>query len=395
MSEIAIKVENLSKKYRIGSNIHGTLRGTLSNLISKKETEEFWALKDINFEIKKGEAVGIIGRNGAGKSTLLKILSKITRPTTGRVEINGRLSSLLEVGTGFHPELTGRENIFLNGSLLGMTVSEIKSKFDEIVDFSGVEKFIDTPVKHYSSGMYVRLAFSVSAHLNTEVLLVDEVLAVGDIQFQEKCLTKMDEISNFGKTVLFVSHNIQAIRKLTDKCILIDNGKKIKTLNSSDLTNNYISSMNEVKKATNVENKSFKIEGLKINDNELRVINFHENISVSFDIITKIEIDEKSLMIAFENVLGERIFTASSHKSNTLISLSKNDVSSVSFKVPERIYFNPGLYNIVIGIIEPPYFLVNKVNISSAFRVSEFYEENVKFEGYLGQITIEPEWKIK
>tara|TARA_R110000737_G_scaffold326830_1_gene340747 strand:- start:70 stop:1206 length:1137 start_codon:yes stop_codon:yes gene_type:complete len=242
MSDVAIKVENLSKKYRIGNNAHSTLRDTLSNLISKKKSEEFWALKDLNFEIKKGEAIGIIGRNGAGKSTLLKILSKITRPTTGRIEINGRVSSLLEVGTGFHPELTGRENVYLNGSLLGMSRSEIKSKFDEILDFSGVEKFIDTPVKHYSSGMYVRLAFSVAAHLNTEVLLVDEVLAVGDADFQKKCLFKMDEIAGIGKTVLFVSHNIDAIKKLTKKSLLINDGSLEAFSGNENVINRYYGS---------------------------------------------------------------------------------------------------------------------------------------------------------
>jgi lipopolysaccharide transport system ATP-binding protein len=224
MSDVAIKVENLSKQYRIGTNAHSTLRDTLSNLISKKKSEEFWALRDINFEIKKGEAIGIIGRNGAGKSTLLKILSKITRPTTGRIEINGRLSALLEVGTGFHPELTGRENIYLNGSLLGMSNSEIKSKFDEIIDFSGVEKFIDTPVKHYSSGMYVRLAFSIAANLKTEVLIIDEVLAVGDAIFQKKCVSKMNDVVGEGKTILLVSHDSSLIKSLTERSILLESG---------------------------------------------------------------------------------------------------------------------------------------------------------------------------
>lgn len=395
MSDVAIKVENLSKKYQIGRNMHNTLRSTLSNLLSKKDTEDFWALRDINFEIKKGEAVGIIGRNGAGKSTLLKILSKITKPTTGRIEIDGRLSSLLEVGTGFHPELTGRENIFLNGSLLGMSSSEIKNKFDEIVDFSGVEKFIDTPVKHYSSGMYVRLAFAVSAHLNTEILLVDEVLAVGDSEFQKKCLSKMDEISKIGKTVLFVSHNIQAIRKLTNECIILDHGKNIKTLKSSDLSINYISNIQTVKRSKEIENKTFKIKNLIIKNSELDIINFHERISLSFILIPKVDLEEKSLMIAFENVLGERIFTSLTHKSDIFISLKKDGEISVDFTIPSGINLNPSLYNIVIGVIDPPYFLVDKVNVNSAFRVSEFYKGEKKFEGFLGQITIDPEWEIK
>lgn len=231
MSRTAIKVEGLGKKFDIGHQVQGDLRASLMSkiqrLLGKTATskEEFWALKDVSFEIKQGEAVGIIGRNGAGKSTLLKILSRITEPTTGRFEINGRVSSLLEVGTGFHPELTGRENIYLNGTILGMKRQEIKTKFDEIVDFSGVEKFIDTPVKHYSSGMKVRLAFSVAAHLEPEILIIDEVLAVGDAEFQKKCLGKMDDVSkNDGRTILFVSHDMPAVTNLCTQAILLNNG---------------------------------------------------------------------------------------------------------------------------------------------------------------------------
>ena len=229
MKETIIKVSNLSKKYSLGKAVKGDLRSTISNLFSRKEKRvpdnNFWALKDISFEVKRGEVLGIIGGNGAGKSTLLKILSRITVPTTGSVEITGRVASLLEVGTGFHPELTGRENIFLNGSLLGMKKKEIISKFDEIIEFSGVEKFIDTPVKHYSSGMYVRLAFAVAAHLEPEILIVDEVLAVGDLAFQKKCLGKMGEVASGGKTVIFVSHNLDAIARLCNSVIVLKNGE--------------------------------------------------------------------------------------------------------------------------------------------------------------------------
>jgi lipopolysaccharide transport system ATP-binding protein len=229
----AIRVDNLGKKFIIGHQVEGDLRGSFSRRLSQLmgrasvgTREEFWALKDVSFEIEKGAAVGIIGRNGAGKSTLLKILSRITDPTTGRFEINGRVSSLLEVGTGFHPELTGRENIYLNGTILGMRRAEIRKKFDAIVDFSGVEKFLDTPVKHYSSGMKVRLAFSVAAHLEPEILIIDEVLAVGDAEFQKKCLGKMDEVSKGeGRTVLFVSHNMGAVRSLCRCGVLLDAGK--------------------------------------------------------------------------------------------------------------------------------------------------------------------------
>lgn len=231
MSDIAIKVDGLGKKFFIGNSKVGDLRGDIVQRIKRLlgsprvDQEAFWALKDILFEIKKGEAVGIIGKNGAGKSTLLKILSRITDPTTGRFEIDGSVSSLLEVGTGFHQELTGRENVYLNGTILGMKRAEIKRRFDEIIDFSGVEKFIDTPVKHYSSGMKVRLAFSVAAHLEPEILIVDEVLAVGDAEFQKKCMGKMDAVSkNEGRTILFVSHNMGALKSLCSKGILIKNG---------------------------------------------------------------------------------------------------------------------------------------------------------------------------
>jgi lipopolysaccharide transport system ATP-binding protein len=234
-----IRVENLGKQYQIGAKVelYSTLRESIVNSLQKpfdffknknKEVKDtFWALKDLNFEIMPGEVVGIIGRNGAGKSTLLKILSRITEPTIGKAELFGRVGSLLEVGTGFHPELTGRENIFLNGAILGMKREEIAKKFDEIVDFAEVEKFIDTPVKRYSSGMYMRLAFAIAANLEPEILVIDEVLAVGDADFQKKCLGKMDDISKGGRTVLFVSHNMGTILQLCRSCILLDKGKVV------------------------------------------------------------------------------------------------------------------------------------------------------------------------
>lgn len=239
MSEPIIRVENLSKSYVLKHQqqekyiaLRDVISNKAKNIFTKSSqrpipsSELFWALKDINFEVKQGDRIGIIGRNGAGKSTLLKILSRITEPTTGTITIDGRVASLLEVGTGFHPELTGRENIFLNGAILGMSKAEIKNKFDEIVAFAEVEKFLDTPVKRYSSGMYVRLAFAVAAHLEPEILIVDEVLAVGDAQFQKKCLGKMEDVSkNDGRTLLFVSHNMAAIQNLCDKVIFLEKGK--------------------------------------------------------------------------------------------------------------------------------------------------------------------------
>ena len=240
MSSAIITVENLGKCYRIQhqsrerytalrdvltNKVKGLFRPQTSDLRPQTSEEDFWALKDLSFEIKQGEVVGIIGRNGAGKSTLLKILSRITEPTSGRVTLRGRVASLLEVGTGFHPELTGRENIFLNGAILGMTRAEIRRKFDEIVAFAEVDKFLDTPVKRYSSGMYVRLAFAVAAHLEPEILVVDEVLAVGDAQFQKKCLGKMHDVARGGRTILFVSHNMQAVRQLCQGVVWLEKGR--------------------------------------------------------------------------------------------------------------------------------------------------------------------------
>lgn len=243
---LSLKAENISKQYRLGQVGTGTLShdlnrfwykvrgkedpylkiGEANDRTTKGLSDYVWSLRDINFEIEQGDAVGIIGRNGAGKSTLLKVLSKVTKPTTGHISTNGRIASLLEVGTGFHPEMTGRENVFLNGAILGMTRKEIKRKFDEIVDFSGVERYIDTPVKRYSSGMYVRLAFAVAAHLESEILIVDEVLAVGDAEFQKKCLGKMNDVTRGeGRTILFVSHNMTAVKELCTKGILLTHGQ--------------------------------------------------------------------------------------------------------------------------------------------------------------------------
>ena len=313
MSKTAIKVEGLSKKYLIGHEkreSYTSLRDVISNNfkeivdnvkkifatdgsshISGNDIEEFWALKDLNFEIKQGEVVGIIGRNGAGKSTLLKVLSRITEPSKGRLEINGRMASLLEVGTGFHPELSGRENIYLNGAILGMNRQEIKRKFDEIVDFSGVEKFLDTPVKRYSSGMYVRLAFSVAAHLDSEILIVDEVLAVGDAEFQKKCLGKMGDASRGeGRTVLFVSHDLDAIRTLCSTSILLEEGR----VKSFDKTESII-------------NTYRAISGTKfvIDDSSLkrRLNRCHASGSVSGNvIIKKILVTEESSELNGDNI---------------------------------------------------------------------------------------------
>jgi len=254
MSEIAIQVKGLGKQYRLGGKVDGyrTLRDTLADTATwplrllkgelRHRAEKIWALRDISFEVQRGHVLGIIGRNGAGKSTLLKILSRVTEPTAGYAEIRGRVGSLLEVGTGFHPELTGRENIYLNGAVLGMKRREIAAKFDEIVEFSGVSKFIDTAVKHYSSGMYLRLAFSVAAHLEPEILIVDEVLAVGDAEFQRKCLGKMSDVAEAGRTVLFVSHNMSAILRLTEQSIVLEKGELVFRASTREAVDYYMAS---------------------------------------------------------------------------------------------------------------------------------------------------------
>ena len=260
MTQLAIRVEGVSKRFRIGTQQapYETLRDSLMKAMAtpfrraaavwrgqatNAAEDEIWALQDVSFEVKRGEVVGIIGRNGAGKSTLLKILSRITEPTTGRIHLKGRIGSLLEVGTGFHPELTGRENIYLNGAILGMRRNEINRKFDEIVAFAELEKFLDTPVKHYSSGMYMRLAFAVAAHLETEILLVDEVLAVGDAAFQKKCLGKMDDVAKQGRTVLFVSHNMGAIMQLCPTAIILDQGRLRSRGAAREATKEYLASI--------------------------------------------------------------------------------------------------------------------------------------------------------
>jgi lipopolysaccharide transport system ATP-binding protein len=305
MNNVAISVEGLGKRYRIGElQRYKALRDTLTNAlyapfrgISKlinpkseikntKSNNFIWALKDVSFEIKQGEVVGIIGRNGAGKSTLLKILSRITEPTEGYAKVRGRVGSLLEVGTGFHPELTGRENIYLNGSILGMRKAEIERKFDEIVSFAEVEKFIDTPVKHYSSGMYVRLAFAVAAHLEPEILLVDEVLAVGDAAFQKKCLGKMGDVAKEGRTVIFVSHQMDMVGALCSRCILLNNGSVLADSDPGKVIETYIQSFAYQKALSSFEEK--EDENLELQIIKGRVINERGEPRVRFDVFEKI-----------------------------------------------------------------------------------------------------------
>jgi lipopolysaccharide transport system ATP-binding protein len=306
---IVIKAENISKQYRLGQVGTGTIShdlnrfwhkirgkedpylkiGETNDRSTKGDSDYVWSLRDINFEIEQGDAVGIIGRNGAGKSTLLKLLSRVTKPTTGNIYTKGRIASLLEVGTGFHPEMTGRENIYLNGAILGMTRKEITRKFDEIVDFSGVERYVDTPVKRYSSGMYVRLAFAVAAHLESEILIVDEVLAVGDAEFQKKCLGKMGDVSKGeGRTVLFVSHNMGAIRNLCDNTIFLENGQVKYIGNVEDGINNYYHN-NIVDNSNSIEMGIYDLENhfmKKDKKNGILKVEMYSNGNLSDTIIT-------------------------------------------------------------------------------------------------------------
>jgi len=314
MNKYAIKVDHISKKFRIGGikNPHRTLRDTITNSIrspfkrmgkllsghasgATELNETFWALKNVSFQIKHGEAIGIIGNNGAGKSTLLKILSRITDPTAGEAKIYGRMGSLLEVGTGFHPELTGRENIFLNGAILGMRRQELVRKFDEIVAFAEIEKFIDTPIKHYSSGMYIRLAFSVAAHLEPEILVIDEVLAVGDIRFQKKCLGKMEDVTKSGRTVLFVSHNMSAVRSLCQRGILLNQGEIQKDGPIDIVLHEYLSSFQNTEQAAKYwtkdnrpGNSMIKMNSLEIIDNQGKVT---DQVNLSEDFMIKLDYD--------------------------------------------------------------------------------------------------------
>ena len=300
----AIEIKQLGKKYRIRSNesylaLRDVITRNIKTFFKPQQTkkEDFWALQDINLTIEQGERIGIVGKNGAGKSTLLKILSRVTWPTKGDAIIRGRLASLLEVGTGFHPELTGRDNIFFNGSILGLKKSEIIKQFDAIVDFSGVEKFLDTPLKHYSSGMQLRLAFAVAAHLEPEVLLIDEVLAVGDMEFQKKCLGKMEEVSKqHGRTILFVSHNLQAVTNFCNRAVLLDSGQIISIDSAEKIIDEYIQKNKANKTKEYIASPAKLVEPIFIKKATLQNSNgqVEENFSISDDIFIEALIEKKT-----------------------------------------------------------------------------------------------------
>jgi ABC-type polysaccharide/polyol phosphate transport system ATPase subunit len=368
MSDTVIRVENLGKKYIIGhqkQERYTALRDVITNkvkslgsLINPKANnenpafEEFWALKDVSFDIKQGDRVGIIGRNGAGKSTLLKILSRITEPTQGSIKIKGRVASLLEVGTGFHPELTGRENIFLNGAILGMGKEEIKRKFDEIVAFAEVEKFLDTPVKRYSSGMYVRLAFAVAAHLEPEILIVDEVLAVGDAQFQKKCLGKMEDVGKDGRTILFVSHNMEVIRQLCNYCILLNSGEIQKQDDVNSCITSYL-----VKSS---QGSSIKFEYSEIlkepQFTSIHIVNsnlqYNDRIKVMINLYSRIY-EEVAIEIEIRDLQDTPIFYGSTAPMDkNIITIYPNKIISLTLETAP-LNLAAGRYKICFWLIKP------------------------------------------
>jgi lipopolysaccharide transport system ATP-binding protein len=369
MANISIYTENLSKRYRIGQREpYKALRDTLTDIlyfpsrVLKKEKDTtgsyvkyIWALKNVNFEVEHGEVVGVIGRNGAGKTTLLKILSRITKPTKGYAEINGRIGSLLEVGTGFHPELTGRENVYLNGAILGMRKAEIDKKFDEIVDFSEVEKFIDTPVKYYSSGMHVRLAFAVAAHLEPEILLVDEVLAVGDAAFQNKCLGKMGDVAKEGRTILFVSHNMGAIKALCTRGCLLDNGEVVESGEVDKVIADYLHRSQELIRSISLAdrpdrrgNGSLRFTGVRLLNKygEEAVAQSGEDLTIALDYVSSLGFETQAVVnLTFTDMYGQRLFVCisrSSQKGGILKLAPKGQIRCIIPRLP----LLPGRYTV-------------------------------------------------
>ena len=376
MSKVVIKAEHISKQYRLGLVGTGTVKddmkrwwynlrgkedpflkiGEANDRSSKGESDYVWSLRDINFEINQGDSVGIIGRNGAGKSTLLKILSQVTQPTTGKIYTKGRIASLLEVGTGFHPEMTGRENIFLNGAILGMRKQEIQRKLDEIIAFSGVERYIDTPVKRYSSGMYVRLAFAVAAHLESEILIVDEVLAVGDAEFQKKCLGKMNDVSKGeGRTVLFVSHNMAAVKSLCSSSFLLENGRLTFHGNSDECINNYLKDGNVDGIGIRFFGNEFENEIFKLNSisakNENRNIDDAINEKYPIEIVTNIDFYVEGLFnltYHLYNELGEAMFSFYDKENSAIVEKGNNKLKCV---IPSD-FFQSGNFSLAIFIVK-------------------------------------------
>jgi lipopolysaccharide transport system ATP-binding protein len=419
MADFVIKAENLGKSYIIGhekQERYTALRDVLSNkvrqissktrqifkggqLITGNELEEFWALKNINFEIKQGDRVGIIGRNGAGKSTLLKVLSRITEPTTGKVHLKGRVASLLEVGTGFHPELSGRENIYLNGAILGMSRVEIRKKFDAIVDFSGVEKFLDTPVKKYSSGMYVRLAFAVAAHLEPEILIIDEVLAVGDTEFQKKCLGKMEDVSTKeGRTVLFVSHNMGMIAKLCNVGILLNQGNilaqgSVKNIVEKYLSSNQSSENKYIATEKEIKNKCNYFKKIIVLNNKNEATSsfaFDEKIKLNFEFTISEIHHNAQIGISLQDKFQNRVFTIL--KPLTSFKNIKGTDYSGTLELPSSL-IAPNSYSFVFALWTKDGIVFDLIESVCPIRILDNGTDLSLYEGVdYGNIIITPNW---
>src|SRR5258708_713217 len=422
MSELAIRVENLGKEYRIGAWHKGGRLGraarytrfgdALGNLVKapiqrlrsapseSTNASTFWALKDVSFEVERGEVIGVIGRNGAGKSTLLKVLARITSPTTGRVELAGRVGSLLEVGTGFHPELTGRENTYLNGAILGMSHQEIRAKFDEIVAFSEIERFIDTPVKRYSSGMYMRLAFSVAAHLEPEILLVDEVLAVGDSEFQKKCLGKMSDVAKEGRTVLFVSHNMSAIVRLCKRALVFDQGRIITDGEVSDAITHYLSTANlngEFQRDSALPSKfTFIISRVALVKDHQVSTHFTTSQTLTVEITRHVgsRTPEAQIYCEIYTASGDCLFVTTNQDATE----NKEDLmpGTYTFRCPIQLsMFRSGQYNIKIGATIPGLKRLDEVRVPLLFEVFDDSSPVLKLgQPRQGQILPIIQWEI-
>jgi len=377
-----IHAHNLSKRYRIGARSHSSLRDALAAGArapwrrirngQSGSTNTIWALKDVSFDVARGEVLGVIGRNGAGKTTLLKILSRITKPTNGHVELHGRVGSLLEVGTGFHAELTGRENVFLNGAILGMTKSEIESKFEEIVAFAETGEFLDTPVKHYSSGMTIRLAFAIAAHLEPEILIVDEVLAVGDLVFQKKCLGKMNEVAKLGRTVLFVSHDLSAINALCDRAILLHEGALVMDGPTSEVTTHYVDKANQLYSPItwsgfdHGESTEVQLRSASVNQRgtATRAIDCRAPFTFRFEYEASVALPDARFVILVRNARGDVVFGTSDYDETNDASANRRPGRFVSqVTVPGGLLKNGSYYGTVSAEIknERVVFAVNDV----------------------------------
>ena len=397
MPDLAIRCEKLSKQYRIGSpDGYRTLRDAISNTAlaafrrsRNSQNGHIWALQDVSFEIERGEVVGIIGLNGAGKSTLLKILSRITGPTRGRADIYGRVGSLLEVGTGFHPELTGRENIYLNGAILGMRKTEIDRKFDEIVSFAEVEKFLDTPVKRYSSGMYVRLAFGVAAHLETEVLLVDEVLAVGDAQFQKKCFEKMRDIGVQGRTILFVSHNMSAVRSICKQALIIEKGRVAAYGEIDETVDRYLSQVSSMQDLGDaVETNTFTVTSVEATSASGPVIKTFDPVQVKVRFVPKVEIKDPGLYVSILTIDSRRLTGLDLKDFITTASLPAGKVAELGFTI-ESLPLLPGTYQLEIHLKDMAQRLIEIVPRTFKFEVAETeVYGGRKLDGWFGNVGL-------